>query len=922
MRPLELRLQAFGPYRDRTVISFEHLSQGGLFVISGETGSGKTTLLDGLCFALFGEASGSDRRGGSLRSQFAPGDLRTETELRFRVGSREYNVLRVPAQSLVGPRGGRRDEQALTRLEERDQAGQWRLIADTDREASAAVESLLGLKREQFRGVVVLPQGQFSSFLRAKSDDRERLLAQIFDISRAQALSESLKAERDRTESELEKIHTILQALVAAAGVSSVEGLKEKIDVLEAEERVFQAKLPALIESARSTRQTAELARRQDELRHDMDRTRQAIAEQKARLEQASTAHDLTVREHRLWIDGRGAIDELKVKRESLRVEYRETQRLLTMRQDLRDRETSLRNAQDRLTEAREILAETGNEVRSAREFESQIRAKRAPAESRPSDHVVEQLAKQETELVNRLQELTRSAESAALAEQGLLRIAPKISEAGAALSQLEKQRLANGSFELARSLVTNQPCPVCGSLEHPAPAVDSRDEHSEPDTSMAERNLKDQLRTLESEKSVLQARLKDHAETLARVAATATGPTDSDPVATIREQLGELTNRLQSLRAERDRWDQQAKQQQLDETSASARIRRAEIQQEERRAAVDALAREAEAALQQTTELRASVKSITDSVGGSRALETIQSEGQEISLRIEADERVGHEVLNRLQMAQSKLDQEKAQANSLVQHLTELEKKRANLNIKDDISREAAEAAAMKAEQSLQETRETGRVRLHEIEVNRRTFAQWQSSEATRLALEKARGQLSRLAGLLLGEAKFNQNRVPFARFLLQRSFDRLLEKASSRLAVLSRNRYRLVRPTDARDKRSQSGLDVVISDAWTQQQREVSTVSGGETFWASLSLALGLSDLLLEDQGGVHLESLFIDEGFGTLDGEALEDALRVLNELQAGGRVVGVISHIALLKDEIPTRLDVSRKPDGTSQVAWAH
>ncbi len=904
MRPIRLEMAAFGPYAERQIVDFRRLGGNPLLLLWGPTGAGKTMLLDAMCFALFGECSGEARPRDSVRSHLASPSLRTQVIFDFAVGNEVYRVRRAPEWQRPKTRGaGYVTEKAEAVLWRRtgleDDALEGSVLAAKPTQVTEEVERLLGFTSRQFRQVVVLPQGEFQRFLQAGSKEREAILETLFQTAAYRRIQEILQARARTAEEEWRSKTNEINLVLSQAGLSSPDQMEARIRDLEARLQDAAQRLAAARDVQQAAQQAwhqgREIENRFQELRlagEEYDRLqaqRPAFQNRSRELELARKAAPLVVREQ----DLERRNDELNAARERAA----QAQNELTRAAELR-RRTAERLAEETARQPeREQAQRRLQELEALRERVAQLDEAHRLLAAAQREHQ-KQLAKQA--------ELDQLAERCELADQERRRAAEAVrqrrSDYEAAIQKaqaLEESWYEGQAAILAQRLVPGEPCPVCGATVHPAPAQapphlpteadvkQARSDRQQAETAWLkavenERRAAEKLEQLRREFAArqleytqvleqAQSRIKE-CEAVVRERAAGIPDDLRDPtrLASALEEAGRLVERLNADFANA-------------QTAAAFANEQFAAAEAQAKAASDAL-RQAEAALQDSRQLfeQALAEAGFASVADYRSARRSESE---IRL-LEGDLR---RFEQELAAAAKRLERARNQTEGLRRpDLAQLE---AGLK-KAEEEVDKALTAHLELERDLRQARDHSR-RLAEL--------------AQELAgLEQRQRLVSRLAQVAMGSNRF---RINFQRFVQVTLLDRVLAAASERLRRMSKGRYHLQRAAAPHDRRETGGLDLEVLDSYTGQARRVSTLSGGESFMASLALALGLSDVVQSHAGGLRLESIFVDEGFGSLDAEALESALAVLRDLQQGGRLVGVISHVAEMREQIPARLEVT-------------
>ncbi|MEV6473449.1 SMC family ATPase [Streptomyces sp. NPDC051657] len=1009
MRLHRLSITAFGPFGATQEVDFDALSSAGLFLLHGPTGAGKTSVLDAVCFALYGAVPGARQSpGASLRSDHAPADLLTEVQLELTVGGRRLEVTRSPAQPRPKKRGdGFTMEKAQSRLRGHDPERGWQALSKSHQEIGEELTQLIGMSRDQFCQVVLLPQGDFARFLRADAEARGKLLGRLFDTRRFAAVEERLAELRRGAEARVtaadERILALAQRIAQAAGPVGAEATP--IAARPGEPGLAEAVLEWAAIARSTARERLGIAHcvltgaegRQRAARHALDTEREL-----ARLQQR---YEETVRRAAALEERRPEHDRCQEQLERARkadrvapaLELREEAELAHRRAgDALDRARAqlppdLADAgPDRLTELERRFRQELGGLESARRAEARSAAideerDRLERESRADDATVRDadawLAGWDAVHAGLRERIATAQEAATRAEQlaGLLAparrrleaarrrdaLADEVLAARQTLAEareraldahetwlgLRERRLRDIAAELAAGLVDGAPCTVCGSAEHPAPATEGDghvDRATEERALTAHRHAEDVRARAEQALGLVHERhAAAHAEARdADGSAAAAGDDEAqgDPGPSV-DELRDTVDRLAAEHAEEHRLaaGTHAAREALD-AAEREHLGRLELRQEaERRAAARTSRREAldreQAVLRdelamvrgESGSVAAYAERLTRRVALlAEAADAVRAEQETGRRRKEADGRLSDAAFR------AGFDTPEAAAATLLDAAAQRDLQ----HRLDAWQAEAAAVADRRAERDAREAAEQPPARPTAAQGEFET-AEWLSREASsalaaadqrcgelaRLSGEAADEvrrlgpvrqeyeRIARLAGLAAGTSADNERKMRLEAYVLAARLEQVASAATARLRRMSSGRYTLVH-SDARTGGRRAGLGLHVVDAWTGSERDTATLSGGETFFASLALALGLADVVTEEAGGVRLDTLFIDEGFGSLDDQTLDEVLDVLDSLRERDRSVGIVSHVADLRRRIPVRLEVVKERQGSS------
>lgn len=915
MRPLMLTISGFGPYAGTQTLDFTALGENGLYLITGDTGAGKTTIFDAITFALFGEASGSGREPGMLRSKYArPGDP-TAVELIFAYDGRTYAVRRSPEYQRAKARGEGLTKQAaevqLTLPDGR--------IITRQREANQAIIGIIGLNREQFGQVAMIAQGDFRKLLQADTRERQRIFRDIFGTGRYEVLQDRLKQETGALRSQLDSAGASQQQYIRGMACGAESPLLPEVERARAGELLtgeVMALLDRLLQA--DQQESSSLQAAQDAAEQQLEainarltraaswqRARQALHEHQGR--EAGLVAALEAAQRTL-----SAAQATVPEQESLRRQIAGLELLLPTYDEWEHRVNELRREQAALTRA-EKAEETARLAVGTLGWEiATIKAECRGLENVGAEKErLMRVRQEQSDRLKALQTLFGRLEALAQQQSLLSRMQQAYLRAEAVSDQKRREHEAlNKAFldeqagVLASTLRAGEPCPVCGSVEHPRLAATSAN--------------------APTEEAVKRAREASDAAQKATSAASADAST----------QKGVVTGSEEKLRQ-----DVEALLPGIDLPEAPAAVRagiaqltaeaealtqqlRQLAEKEARRQALDRQLPEKEVQLTRAREIEATAREQTAACRSA----AVQRQRQLVQLR----EKLPHtdkadaeaqlrQLRQRLEAQQTALLQAQNACNARSNELTglraaigELQAQLADAPVLDMEALTADKQSLIVRRQQLLAAQKDVHARLMTNESARRNIA----ARAEEMAqLEQRYGWMRALSDTANGTLT-GKDRIMLETYMQAACFDRILRRANLRLQRMSGGQYALQRRR-AGSLRGQGGLDLDIIDHVNGTERSVNTLSGGESFLASLALALGLSDEV-QASTGIRLETLFVDEGFGSLDSEALRKAYQTLAGLTEGNRLVGVISHVAELKERIDRQIVVTKDRFGGSHA----
>ena len=1021
MKPISLTIEAFGPYRDSVTLAFNELQNHSMFLISGPTGAGKTSILDAMVYALYGEPSGEVRKTDAIRSDFAEPQRMTRVDFSFAIGEAQYRVERLPKQLVAKKRGtGMREQNAsATVYEMRD--GEWKVIATSAAAIRDTIQRIIGFRKDQFLQVVLLPQGEFRKLLVASTSEREELLHTLFRTELYRRLQDALKATYDEAKLGIEENVTKQTALLQSIPhdedipVLTIEHVREllkdrephrdtlvverdkavdvvdqfntlrnewalynqvqqslieatnKLDLVKAREEE-RSSLQEKVRFLTSLTPSYELYKQFSDKQSVLKTLETALSDAKKSVE-AATQHESKCTEAYEVLASRA--ETIQAKRTTLaqvRQQSEKFDELALLNQELTTLKSKLETRDREKSEAKlqaqhKLVADLEAELVEMRK-QFQVNSK----ELESIHHIQEQLSQLQrySEL---LSEKHKAQNDIDAKEGALATLDESVKNSTVRLERLEHLMAEGRAFELVHLVVDNEPCPVCGSTEHPqlASKPELYPTKEEVEEARAVRDGALQKRASEiGQKEALSVRLheldKQVKEQVSKLKSSIADFSE-DTFDSTQQDLSSQMNRLTALRKDTEQLSEIITKNEHDLIEGKDKLAKLEtghnellndlhdvaVQISSVQAKIDGLSK-----ILPTTDLDAWHKEI-------ESLETeINTYDEQLKLcksSLDAAKEQLNAKRGRLEILFTQVQEETKNLDGFYQEYVKslqsisvseddfidalgdykaLAAFRTELHALDEAfsTAQAVYDAALKHAQSVIEPSDTVSDEVYNAAVEKRdnlvgSLAAWdketkhiETTLASLEELEKAMGEareeitfLSRLNDLANGGEQGFKN-VTFERYVLGAILDEVVYAANLRLQKMSRSRYSLERSDYTGGGRGKQGLDLAVMDAFTGQSRPANTLSGGETFLASMALALGLADVIQSYAGGIHMDTMFIDEGFGTLDPDTLELAMETLVQLQSSGRLIGMISHVPELKTRIPAHLEVTRGDDGST------
>ena len=930
MRPLRLTLSAFGPYAAETTLDLKKLGKGGLYLITGDTGAGKTTIFDAITYALYDHSSSGIREGSMLRCKYADDKTPTFVELEFEVHGVRYMVRRNPEYQRPKTRGeGMTTEKADATLTYPDT----RPPVTKAKDVTAAVQEIIGLDYNQFSQIVLIAQGQFTKLLNASTEERSRIFRKLFRTQRYAQLQERLQAEAAALNQQRTAQNAKLDSLLGGLQFSPEDPDAEALRALCAQTvpetaltllDALTARQAAALEEAGTALQTTEAqldtVQRQLGAAAQAQRLAQQLTARQAELAAARPALDAARAEADRHAGDAAQLDALTAQvtqAQSALAAYDALDALCRQQTEARDAaRLAAAQAHKRRTQLDSLNAAlTAAETELAALADADTRLLAQQNRSAQLSQRGEALAK----LEQRLADCQRQAKTAHKAQENYRTAAAAQDEARALRDALERAFLDAQAGLLAESLVEGAPCPVCGSTHHPARALLPHTAPTQAQVEAARQAAAEADRQAQNASAAAQSALAaaNEAKTsLRRDAETLLPERFTTPEGTVPLTFALMTNVLAEENAALQTAQTDCKAQCRQAEADCRRKAQLEADRQAKTRQRPALEQSASEADRSAAAQNASADALEGQIAERRAALPYprRADAQAALDKLEADRSTLRTGMDTAQRKLKQAEQTVAAAEAAVEALTAQQ----TAAQKELPARSAEELTAQQTE--LTAARETLRSREKQLSAqllpNRKTAAQYRAAAEARQTLESRWQWVSALAATAGGTLTSKQ-KIKLEAYIQMNYLDRILRYANTRLMQMTAGQYELER-IGAENQRSQSGLDLGVIDHYNGTRRSVKTLSGGESFKASLALALGLSDEVQSSAGGIRLDTLFLDEGFGSLDEESLELAIRVLSGLTEGDRLVGIISHVGALKDRIDRQVVVHKARTGGSTV----
>ena len=926
MRPIKLILSAFGPYASKIELDLAKLGENGVYLITGDTGAGKTTIFDAITFALFGKPSGDIRDVKTLRSEYAKEELETYVELDFLYHGEEYHIYRRPEYSYT-------HVQKNGEIKQRSKSADAYLILPNGErivkptEVTKQVEQLLGMKRDQFRQIAMIAQGSFLEILNADTKERGKLFEKVFMTSKYSILMDRLNQMAKEGSTKLNEAKLRLQQIISdiRVPITLQEEYEQMIETFAMDDiQTVYDLLDKIIASANE--ETKILQKQKDIILKQLQKYRKEETEKSKQLqdllslekllkEKPAKEEKVNLLTEKLKVDGEKyklQIDDLKKEQAQIEHELPEYVRLTKLTIKLSEIKKQLSFVTKDLEEKISLKKQLDEDI-ILKQKESQTLS--------DSELDLNKLLIKEEELQKKISAFYHASmmkKEYQIAVEDLKKKTMSLQKNTDAKAEIQKQYddaqlsyFTNQAGLLASRLSKGQPCPVCGSLEHPHPASHSdklvtqeemnqykkKVEQAEKEYQMASKACADANLKMSSLKNELELVLKSVTEQVI-------------PIEDVQMFIDEHTVQLKSEQAE---ISTHIKQLQLQSKRYQELLKLIPQLQQKFTAVSD------EVSQNEITQVKLSVE-----------LEQIQKQVEEITGKLkysseqEAKNHVSiitKQILEYQQQIDQLMNATKHAMDELVYVNAQIDmlKEKVSLSI-EEISLQQSQLKSLQIEiENLQVQQEENLKNIHNVqryEADAQDTKQKIKSENETYQTKLSRySSLKELADVAMGNGRSSKEKITLQEYVQIAYLDRMIHKANERYLSMSNQQYQLVRSAGSKDKRSHEALDLDVIDYTNGSVRPVSSLSGGESFIASLALALGMSDEIQSQAGGIQIDTMFIDEGFGTLDQDSLNNAIQTLMNLSGENRLVGIISHVKELKERIHKGIIVTKDLHGS-------
>ncbi len=917
MRPIKLVLSAFGPYAGKTTLELDKLGTSGLYLITGDTGAGKTTIFDAITFALYGEASGNNRDSGMFRSKYAAPETPTQVELTFEYAGKQYYVKRNPEYNRPKLRGGGfTTEKADAELHYPD----GRVVTKL-KDVNKAIIELMGIDRNQFTQIAMIAQGDFLKLLLASTEDRKKIFQKIFHTRCYYTLQENLKNESNKLKADYDRAKSSVVQYIN--GISCGEDDVLSIEVRKAKEgQLPMEDVLTLLEQL-----VGQDEERKSTLKHDTEEIENELNEITKRLTKAEewrkSENSIKLFSEQLHIKMQ-ELEGLKCTLAAEEAKQPEVERLMkavvamqTELPDYAEREekvktvsTLTRQIERQIREQSEnkaAIEQLSGKIQQLKEEVTQFQSlDHEQAELKIERSGVEMQKRTIDALRGELVKLQSAQNEFAQAQESYRIKALQAESLKKDYDAKHKAYLDEQAGIIAETLVEGEPCPVCGSTSHPCTAKKSATAPTkaelEKSKKTAERADKDAV-TASEEAGRCKTIAEEKKGNIVKQAKEIFATDDFGKIESmLPEKSKELTDKLNELTKRQEGLTKLAERKMLLERL----IPQTEEKYEKARSALDMCT-------QSLTQQKTKKEQLENRISELHAKLKFATEAEAKSeiQRMENTRKTLELAFNQAKDKHAKCEKDITALNASIETAQNNLLDKFDVDVEEERNKQIRLVEQKKRFRAQWDTVTARLAQNQEIRKNIALKASEISAIETKWSWVKSLSDTAN--GTLPGKEK-----IMLETYIQMTYFDRIIERANTRLMVMSGGQYELKRRKEAENNRSQSGLELDVIDHYNGSERSVKTLSGGESFKASLSLALGLSDEIQSSAGGIQLDTMFVDEGFGSLDEESLQQAMRALDGLSQGNRLVGIISHVAELKEKIDKQIVVKKEKSGGSSV----
>ena len=883
MKPLKIKISAFGPYKNCIDIDFEKLGESGIFLITGDTGAGKTTIFDSISFALFGEVSGSNRPVPSVRSDFADNDTETFVELEFTHKNKKYKIRRNPAYERTKKRGeGTTKTSADASLEYDD-----KVISGT-KNVDIKIEEILGINSKQFKQISMLAQGEFLKILFAESKDRTEIFRRIFDTDIYNQIAKRLADKTRIAKAELEQLKDYFAInssnIVWKDGIQSVQ--PKDVNELFIQEILEKLQQEIKINSEQFEKCQEQISKQSDE----NSKMEKEITAQKDKNDKIDRCQKLQEEQK-----------VLQEKQEDIKQKEILIQKSQEIINKILPKEDKKKELEKEISQKQKVLQDISEKIELGKKKEEKFKQVLDLLEIiKVQFQKYSELKDGKTELedkIKKLQVIIKEQENKKIASENAQKLEAEWEKLSTEVLEKEKEFFREQAGILAEKLKENEPCPVCGSLHHPNLAIKSKSVLTKEELD----NLKEKE---EKSRKILTDATNKVTEINSKIETLIKEFGEKPDVELYNKKYAEISEKLEKA------------YNQLNDNYKQIMLKDIVIESFEydifKEKITNKISKEREEFLKLQTQQEENKKQIDELL---QKQEKAQNDYQNTlkELGFENEEQYKKSVLNNSQIEIFSKEIEKYKTDVTI-NATKLEEIQKEIKGFEKVDLTAKIQEFNNKKQELENMRKQ-QMEYHRIfENNNRILVDLQTNSKKLDSKIKEFTMVEDLSKIANGTV-YGKRRIEFEQFVQASYFDMVIIEANKRLLKMTDNRFLLVRKESSERVSDKIGLELEVIDNYNGKRRDVKSLSGGEAFKAALSLALGLSDVIQSYSGGIVVDTMFIDEGFGSLDTESREQAINTLNQLTDNHKLIGIISHVTELKERIDKKIIVTKSTEGS-------
>lgn len=915
MRPLQLTISAFGPYAGVNHIDFTQLGEEGLYLITGDTGAGKTTIFDAITYALYGETSGNHRDSSMLRSKYASDQTPTEVILQFEYYNKIYTIKRNPEYMRASKKGsGLTKQNANAELIYPNGK-----VITKAREVNQAIEDIMGINRNQFCQIAMIAQGDFLKLLHASTKDRIAIFRHLFQTEKYEVLQRKINEDTSQLHKECETIKKSIQQYIngllcqedhqlqfqkAKQGELTMEDIMVWMENLidddqKIEQHIIQQKQELQLKTDQIKANITK-AKEIDLAKKELQTNQERQKRQKETLLQLEQKYQIIMKDEPLIQEYQkeiGKIDIILLEYdEYIQIQKQLQQTLKRLQQTLQTKEKDVKEINDIISkmDKEQVELET---LKTTNEDKIQLENK------------IQQINDQQQRLLQlqrEYQQYTKIHHDYQSAAKDYMQEREIYQKENLKYQQMNQMYLEAQAGILADTLQDGLPCPVCGSTHHPQIATKPQYAPSKEDLKRQQAKV-DHIQTILDTKRMNASNLKGNLEAkhqfiLEQIQLFFPNASFEDAFMMIKEQLTMLQQTSNDMQIELQTINRKIKRKELLEQNLqnnSNLLQQLQNDLQQKELLIKQLEVEQNNYQQRLIQLQEKLP--------------YQSKTEALAKKKEYTTKI-QQIQSQMEQISKQLQQCKEQMISLQTSEKEIQK-RIEQNVEIDLTKE--EALLQQSNLQLNQYHQKEKEVHNRILTNQSAYHNIQKNSQHLIEIEKKYQWMKALSDTANGSL-LQKDKIMLESYIQMNYFDRIIERANKRFMIMSNGQYDLIRAKEAENKKGQSGLDLAVVDHYNGTIRSVKTLSGGESFKASLSLALGLADEIQSSAGGIKLDTMFIDEGFGSLDEESLSQAMKALTSLSNQNRLVGIISHVGELKRKIDKQIIITKDKDGGSKV----